>query len=456
MKTEEKVADFREDFPKFSQEMKEKYTILVPDMLPWHFDLITHVIGRLGYRLEVLHNEGRKVVDEGLKHVHNDACYPALCVIGQFLDALKSGRYDTEKTAVLITQTGGGCRASNYISLIRKALKAEFPNVPVLSVNFSGLEKGNGLQLSLGTILRLGYSIFYSDLVMTCYNQTRPYEAEAGASDAVRKECTERLKQAFDCGKHKRFGKLTREILTAFASVPRHPLCEEAVSCHSERSEESHEVSDGVTPCAGAGGNKGECGTSPKLKVGIVGEIYVKYSPLGNSHLEDFLLSEDCEPVLPALMDFVLYCVVNNINDAKLYGLNKGAARLYKVVYRWLYGKQKKMISIMKKQGVFEPLHDFERLRALADEVINQGVKMGEGWLIPAEMAALYETGTKNIVCAQPFGCLPNHIVGKGAVRTLKEKYTDINVVAVDYDPSATRVNQENRIKLMLATARRK
>ncbi len=442
MKTQEKIADFRDGFPKFTQEMKRDYTILVPDMLPWHFDLLTYIIEKQGYKLEVLHNEGRRVVDEGLKHVHNDACYPALCVIGQFLDALKSGKYDTDKTAVLITQTGGGCRASNYIALIRKALKAEFPHVPVLSVNFSGLEKDSGLKMNLGVIVRLGYSIFYSDLVMTCYNQTRPYEAEQGASDKVRKDCTERLKRAFDGGGYKRFAKITKSILSAFASVERRPLRspptgdDARAGGHSERGEES---------CLG----------KEKLKVGIVGEIYVKYSPIGNSHLEDFLLSENCEPVLPALMDFVMYCIINNINDAKMYGINKGTARLFKIVYRWLYGKQKKMISIMKKQGVFEPLHDFERLRALADEVINQGVKMGEGWLIPAEMAALYETGTKNIVCAQPFGCLPNHIVGKGAVRTLKEKYNGINVVAVDYDPSATRVNQENRIKLMLATARR-
>ena len=225
MKTQEKVADFRDGFPKFTQEMKKDYIILVPDMLPWHFDLLTYIIEKQGYKLEVLHNEGRRVVDEGLKHVHNDACYPALCVIGQFLDALKSGKYDTEKTAVLITQTGGGCRASNYISLIRKALKAEFPRVPVLSVNFSGLEKDSGLQMSLGTIVRLGYSIFYSDLVMTCYNQTRPYEAEQGASDKVRKACTEQLKRAFDGGGYKRFAKITNSILTAFASVERVSFC---------------------------------------------------------------------------------------------------------------------------------------------------------------------------------------------------------------------------------------
>ena len=415
--TEQKpTADFTRPYPVFTPAMKATHTILIPDMLPWHFDLLVHVMQRSGYRVEVLHNEGRAVIDEGLKHVHNDTCFPALCVIGQYLDALKSGKYDPDRTAVLITQSGGGCRASNYIPLIRKAMAAEFPQVPVLSLNFSGLEKGNGLQLTLTDLIKLAYAIFYGDLVMTCYNQTKPYEEEDGSAARVRTECVERLKRALDDGSFRKLGRCTKMVLNAFAAV-------------RVRREE-------------------------KVKVGIVGEIYVKYSPLGNSHLEDFLLSEGCEPVVPALMDFILYCVINNINDAKFYHKGKKTAWLFAIVYRWLYGKQKKIIALMKKQGRFEPLHDFEHLRRCADKVINQGVKMGEGWLIPAEMAALAETGTDNIVCAQPFGCLPNHIAGKGAVRALKQLYEHENIVPVDYDPSAMRVNQENRIKLMLATAR--
>lgn len=415
--TEQKpTADFTRPYPVFTPAMKATHTILIPDMLPWHFDLLVHVMQRSGYRVEVLHNEGRAVIDEGLKHVHNDTCFPALCVIGQYLDALKSGKYDPDRTAVLITQSGGGCRASNYIPLIRKAMAAEFPQVPVLSLNFSGLEKGNGLQLTLTDLIKLAYAIFYGDLVMTCYNQTKPYEEEDGSAARVRTECVERLKRALDDGSFRKLGRCTKMVLNAFAAV--------------------------------------RVGREEKVKVGIVGEIYVKYSPLGNSHLEDFLLSEGCEPVVPALMDFILYCVINNINDAKFYHKGKKTAWLFAIVYRWLYGKQKKIIALMKKQGRFEPLHDFEHLRRCADKVINQGVKMGEGWLIPAEMAALAETGTDNIVCAQPFGCLPNHIAGKGAVRALKQLYEHENIVPVDYDPSATRVNQENRIKLMLATAR--
>ncbi len=417
MKQQQKnTADFTDGYPVFTREMKKDYTILVPDMLPWHFDLLVHVMRQEGYKVEVLHNDSRAVIDEGLKHVHNDACFPALCVIGQYVNALKTGEYDLDKTAVLITQSGGGCRASNYIPLIRKALKAEFPNVPVISLNFAGLEKGNGLELNLKFLLKLAYSIYYGDLIMSFYNQTKPYEAHEGASAMARVKCLAEMKRALDDGSYKKLKRNVNYLLETFSAV-------------EVRKEE-------------------------KIKVGIVGEIYVKYSPLGNSHLEEFLLSENCEPVVPALMDFILYCVVNNVNDAKFYGLNKKSALIFRIVYRWLYKKQRKIIRLTEKHGRFEPLHDFEHLRRCADKVINQGVKMGEGWLIPAEMAALAETGTENIVCAQPFGCLPNHIAGKGAIRALRALYENENIVPVDYDPSATRVNQENRIKLMIATAR--
>ena len=414
-KKEEAVADFREKYPKFSPSMKDKYTILVPDMLPVHFGMIVEILNKDGWHLEMLRNDSRAVIDEGLKHVHNDTCFPALCVTGQFIDALKSGKYDLEHTAVMITQSGGGCRASNYIPLIRKALKAEFPHVPVISLNFAGLEKDSGFPVSLKTLTKLAFGIFYGDTLMSLYNQCKPYEEEEGASDKAREDCVKMVLDAFDKKKHRQYKKIIRQVLERFSKVKR-------------KKEE-------------------------KVKVGIVGEIYVKYSPLGNSHLEEFLLSEGCEPVVPALMDFVMYCAINNVNDAKLYNKKSAATLAFKLVYKYLHHVQKKIIKITSKYG-FEPLHDFEHLRRCADKVINQGVKMGEGWLIPAEMAALAETGTDNIVCAQPFGCLPNHIAGKGTIRTLKEMYKYENIVAVDYDPSATKVNQENRIKLMLATAR--
>ncbi len=396
--------------------MKATHKILVPDMLPWHFSIIEEVLKLDGFDIEILHNETRSVIDEGLKHVHNDTCYPCLCVVGQYIDALKSGKYDPEHTAVLITQTGGGCRASNYMPLIRKALKTEFPHIPVVSVNFSGLEKDSSLNISLKLFLKLAYSIFYGDSIMWCYNQTKPYEAEAGAADAAREKAIELVVNKFKKGGYSKYKKITAEIIKIFAAVKR----------NKER----------------------------KVKVGIVGEIYVKYSGLGNNKLEKFLLSESCEPVVPALIDFVLYCIINVVNDRRLYGRGKNAAFVYNLAYKLVHGMQKKVIKVFEEEGSFAPPHDFEHLRTCADKVINQGVKMGEGWLIPAEMAALAETGVQNIVCAQPFGCLPNHIAGKGSVRALKDIYPDENIVAVDYDPSATKVNQENRIKLMLATAR--
>lgn len=409
-------TDYTNGYPKWDKSMKNTHKILIPNMLPWHFLIIQEVLKMEGYDVEVLTNDSRAVIDEGLKHVHNDTCYPCLCVVGQYIDALKSGKYDLEHTAVLITQSGGGCRASNYIPLIRKALKAEFPKVPVVSVNFSGLEKDSSFPMSLKLMLKLVYAIFYGDTVMWCYNQTKPYEEEAGACDFVRDRVVAEITESFKSKKYKQFKRLNNSIITAFGAVKR-------------RAEN-------------------------KVRVGVVGEIYVKYAYLGNNQLEKFLLSEDCEPVVPALMDFVLYCIVNNINDGYFYGRKGVFWQANKILYKILHGKQKKIISYFEKDGNFEPIHDFEHLRKCADKVLNQGVKMGEGWLIAAEMAALAETGVQNIVCAQPFGCLPNHIAGKGVVRTLKTMYGDENIVAVDYDPSATKVNQENRIKLMLSTAR--
>lgn len=416
MKTTEKVS-YKEETPVFTEEMKKTYTLLVPNMLPYHFELLADILESRGYKAEVLKTEGRSIVDEGLKHVHNDTCYPALCVIGQFIDALKSGKYDVNKTALLISQSGGGCRASNYVALLRKALKAEFPQVPVLSLNFSGLEKGNGLDLRLGDILKMGYAIFYADAVMSLYNQCKPYAKNPQDADRVRDESLAYIKETLHSKGYKKYKTIVAELLSRFGGIER------------ERTE--------------------------KVKVGIVGEIYVKYSPLANNGLENFLYAEDCEPVVPALMDFVMYCMVNVINDAKLYNKGKKTVFVYKFIYKFLLKIQRHIICQFAAAG-FEPPHDFEYLRMCADKVIHQGVKMGEGWLIPAEMLALYESGTENIVCAQPFGCLPNHIVGKGAARAVKALHEDVNVVPIDYDPSATKVNQENRLKLMLATARDK
>ncbi len=403
--------------PIFTDEMKKDYTILVPDMLPIHFRLLMKIFENYGYHTELLTNDSRNVIDEGLKNTHNDACYPALLVIGQFMDALKSGKYDLNKTALMMSQTGGGCRASNYIHLIRKAVAAQYPQIPVISFNFSGLEKESSLKLTVPIMIKLIYAVLYGDLLMLLYNQCLPYEINKGDTDKMLDKWQRRLGNMFAKNKFFDTKKHYRAILNDFASI--------------ERSSEK------------------------KPRVGIVGEIYVKYSPLANNHLNDFLVSEGCEPNVPGLLDFVLYCASDSVNDGKLYDRRDKTVLAYTIGYDVLYKYQKQQIKIIKEHGVFFPPHDFEELRGYADKYIHQGVKMGEGWLITAEMAALAETGTDNIICTQPFGCLPNHIVAKGMMRVIKEAYPEANIVAIDYDPGATKVNQENRIKLMLANAKR-
>ncbi len=397
--------------------MKQTHTILIPDMLPIHFGLIMEIFRNNGYKMELLTTSTRSVVDEGLKHVHNDTCYPALLVIGQFIDALKSGKYDVNKVALLISQTGGGCRASNYIHLLRKALDEEFPQIPVLSLNFSGLEKDSGFKITAGMFLQMLYAVLYGDLMMSLYNTCRAYELNKGDSKAVLEKWQTKIAELFRKGGYRKTKKLYREILADFSQI--------------KRTKEK------------------------KVRVGIVGEIYVKYSPLANNHLEDFLISEGCEPVVPAFLDFCLYCAVNTVNDGKIYNFSTKTTKLFGIAYKLIYSMQKQMIKIVREHGEFDPPHDFEDLRAYADKYMHQGVKMGEGWLIPAEMAALAHGGVENIICTQPFGCLPNHIVAKGMSRVIKEAFPQANIVAVDYDPGATRVNQENRIKLMLANARK-
>ncbi len=396
----------------FAKLRKEKYTILAPDMLPIHFDLLSAILREDGLNVVIVSPKGREVKDEGLRAIHNDACYPALIVAGQFITELKSGKYDLNKTAVIMSQTGGGCRASNYISLFRKAFEREFPTVPVLSINFSGLEKDFSLPLTIPFIRKAVTAIQYGDMIMNLVHQTEPYETEKGQIKKVEQEVLGKLKAQIG---HHSFMKLKKNlsmILEAFA--PYMP--------------------------------KGE----RKPRVGVVGEIYVKYSPYANNHLTEFLVSQGCEVAYPSLSEFMLYCIYNIIHDHDLYGWGASAAKVAKILYRYFLKKTRDMNAMLEGTS-FYPFEDFEYVRKQAKRIISTGVKMGEGWLIPAEMLAYSEHGVKNIVCAQPFGCLPNHIVGKGMVRPLKALSPDINIVPLDFDASSTQVNQENRLKLMLA-----
>lgn len=409
-----------EDRVLFTKEMKKDYTILVPTMLPIHFKLMVNILGEYGYNCELLENSGKNVVDSGLRNVHNDTCYPALLVIGQMIDALDSGKYDINKVALMITQTGGGCRASNYIHLLRKALKKSgYGQIPVVSLSIGGLEKNPGFKLSPMMLDRIFYAVFYGDLLMLVANQCRPYEMVAGDTDKLVNRWADRLtKEMKGRGilNYKQVRANYKLILDEFAALPRFSL--------------------------------------DKTKVGVVGEIYVKFSPLGNNNLEEFLLSEGSEVVVPGLLDFCLYCIYNLMMDHKLYGLGLPFQnRVYRKIYRMLVHKQEDVIDIIKEHGVFRPGGYFPHTVDLVRGYISHGVKMGEGWLLTAEMLELIEQGVNNIVCTQPFGCLPNHIVGKGMMRMIKQRNAQSNIVAVDYDPGATRINQENRIKLMLANA---
>lgn len=406
------------DYPIFTKEMKKTHTILVPTMLQIHFQLMTNVFEFYGYNCEVLQSESRKVIEEGLKNVHNDTCYPALLCIGQFMEALKSGRYDPDKVALMLPQTGGGCRASNYIHLLRKALKDTYPQVPVISLNFVGLEKDpeNGWHMSMPMIIRTIYAMIYGDMLQTLYNQCRSYELVKGSSEKMLHKWIKKACKILRSNDYTVTKKYYKQMLDDFATIERSQV--------------------------------------KKIRVGIVGEIYVKYSPLGNNHLEDFLISEGCEPVVPSMLEFILYYLVNKVQDAQLYGRYTKATPVFQMLYKMFLAEQKKVMKVMKEHGVFVPPHDFEHLLESVQQYINLGVNMGEGWLIPAEMGALAESGTENIICTQPFGCLPNHIIAKGMSRAIKERYPNANIIAIDYDPGATRVNQENRIKLMLANAR--
>ncbi|MGN0968912.1 MAG: 2-hydroxyglutaryl-CoA dehydratase [Oscillospiraceae bacterium] len=404
----------------FTKEMKEEYTLLVPQMLPMHFAMLVRVMQKEGYKVEMLNTMGKSIVDYGQKYVHNDACYPAILVIGQLIDAVKSGKYDPHKVALVITQTGGGCRASNYIHMLRKALeKAGLNYVPVISVNLSGLEKNPGFKLSVGFIRKAVYAVFYGDLLMNVSNQVRPYEVNPGDTDRTIEECMDFLLEGMNQGKGMSYKSMIANfdrIIDRFKAIP---------------------VS-------------GE----EKVRVGVVGEIYVKYSPLGNNNLEQFLLSEGAEPVVPGLADFVIFKIYNREVDVDIYGGKWIKKKFCQVFAAYVKKHQRAMIDALKRSGRFRAPGDFDELHHYIKGYLGDGNKMGEGWLLTAEMLELIHTGVPNIVCTQPFGCLPNHIVGKGMIRKLKDDYPWSNIVAIDYDPGATKINQENRIKLMLANAK--
>jgi predicted nucleotide-binding protein (sugar kinase/HSP70/actin superfamily) len=395
----------------FTEEMKREYTILIPQMLPIHFAFLEKIFIKHGYKARVLTTTGRKIIDEGLESVHNDACYPALVVIGQMMDSLKSGEYDTAKSALMIMQTGGGCRASNYISLLRKALaKNGFEHVPVVSLNLSGLEKNPGFDMNAKLFMQLIAGVAYGDLLMWLANQIRPFEKNEGDTDAKVADWIAKT----DSFRLRGFFKAAKAIVRDFETVP-------------------YEY-------------------SPKVKVGIVGEVFIKFSKTGNNALEELLRGEGVEVVLPGFLDMMLFMADHHIVDTEAYHVRYKRYFVSSVAKVYMRRLQNLLIAALRNSRFRLP-HKFEETKKSVRSYVNPLNKMGEGWLLTAEMIELLNSGVNNIVCAQPFGCLPNHIVGKGMIRRLRQDHPQANIVAIDYDPGATKINQENRIKLMLSTS---
>ena len=405
----------------FTEEMRRDYTILCPQMSPIHFDLVQEAFRSCGYNIEVLPNDNKSAVNVGLKYVNNDACYPSLMVVGQIMDAILSGKYDTDKIAVIITQTGGGCRASNYIGFIRRALeKAGYPNIPVISLNLSGLESNPGFKLTVPLIMKILYAAVFGDVFMRALYRVRPYEAVPGSANALHEKWKEKC-IAFVRQKHPRrrdFSHMCREIIEEFDNLPMLDI--------------------------------------KKPRVGVVGEILVKFLPAANNYLVDLLEQEGAEAVVPDLVDFFLYCFYNSNFKAEKLRMSKKSAFICNIgikAMEWFRAPATKAFEASKH---FDAPAKIKKLADMAKEIVSLGNQTGEGWFLTGEMLELIHNGAPNIVCAQPFACLPNHVVGKGVIKELRRRHPEANIVAIDYDPGASEVNQLNRIKLMLSSANKK
>ena len=405
----------------FTREMfDDKFTILAPQMSPIHFEVLEPVFRHYGFNMEVLSNDNRNAIDFGLKYVNNDACFPSITVVGQIMEALLSGKYDTHRIAIIMTQTGGCCRASNYVGFIRRALdKAGMSYIPVISFNANGMEKAEGFKPTLPLLIAAGKGVVYGDLFMRCLYRTRPYEKVRGSADALHKKwldiCIEQLTSKKPKYSYK---EVCRGIVGDFDKLP---------------------LVEGLK----------------KPRVGIVGEILVKYMPLANNHLVELLESEGAEAVVPDLMDFLNYSLYNAEYKHEFLGTSLKSDLFSRIGIFAIARLRSPAVKALEKSERFEAPMPIEKVADLAKEFLSIGNQYGEGWFLTGEMAELLQSGVPNIVCIQPFACLPNHVVGKGMIKHLKKKYPFANIAAVDYDPGASEVNQLNRIKLMLSSAKK-
>ena len=400
----------------FTEEMRKTYKILVPQMSPLHFQLLEPVLKSEGYDFDMLPAPTREDVEVGLKYINNDACYPAIIVVGQLMSALLSGKYDINKTAVIISQTGGGCRATNYIGYLRKALiDAGMKQVPILSLNASDMERQPGFKLTKSFLHRMIQAVVYGDALMQCVLATRPYEINPGSADALCDYWVKKLRERITKANIFQYSKYIKNIIEDFDNLP------------VDKSK-------------------------PKPRVGVVGEIYVKFHPSANNHINELIEKEGGEVVTSGLLDFFLYCAMDSTYRAKhldgtwLSGFFGSLAREALELYRLPYAKA---VAASKH---FDPLQRMTKVAKEAAHYIDLGNQCGEGWFLTGDMIDLIEKGAKQVVCLQPFGCLPNHVSGKGMVKTLSEAYPDVRIAAIDYDPGSSAVNQANRLKLLLAT----
>ena len=402
----------------FTQEMRKDYTILCPQMSPIHFNILQPAFNAGGYHLEILPNDNKEAVDVGLKYVNNDACYPSLMVVGQIMQALLSGKYDLNRTAVIMTQTGGGCRASNYIGFIRRALKkADMAQIPVISLNLSGLEDNPGFKITPKLALRVVYGAVFGDILMKCLYRMRPYEKVKGSANRLHKKW-EQICINFVSGSkisHSKYKQICRSMIRDFDRLP---------------------ITDEKKP-----------------RVGIVGEILVKFLPAANNHLAELLEKEGAEAVCPDLIDFFMYSFYNANFKRDHLGGSKKTALLCNAGIKAIDWLRSAATKEFEKSKHFNPPANIKDLARYASPIVSVGNQTGEGWFLTGEMMELIHSGVMNIVCTQPFGCLPNHIVGKGVIKAIRKEYPKANIVAIDYDPGASEVNQLNRIKLMLSTA---
>ncbi len=409
-------------FPKvsFTQEMKDAgYTILCPQMAPIHFDLIKEVFRASGYNLELLPSTDRGAVEAGLRYVNNDICYPSILVTGQIMEAIESGRYDLSKTAVVITQTGGGCRATNYIALIRKALRdSGHADIPVISLSAVKLDEDNpGFKLTPTMLKAAVYSVLFGDVMMQMLYRCRPYEATPGAANQLFEQFMERARKLAPAFNRRNFTKLSREAIHAFDTMPL--------------------VGEGTKP-----------------RVGVVGEILVKFHPTANNHVVDVIEAEGCEAVVPGLLDFFLYSMSNATVQKNELGSSVVTRAGMDAAIGMVDWMREPVEEMLEQSERFERPEPISAMAQKATQVLSLCNNMGEGWLLTAEMLDLIDHGAPNIICTQPFACLPNHVVGKAVIKELRRQHPESNIVAVDYDPGASEVNQLNRIKLMISVAK--